>query len=263
MSRRIALTMAALGVITLAVFVLADAWTEGPREVTALALPLPIPLGCYPTNETVLGIGGALTGSSSAKRALGEAEIEVPPSKSAKVEDAKVTWLFRYAVTGNVGAEFASVPGTTSGFLLVTVDWLDSPRPDTTFISDCIAEAQIDEGHIEAELEGTLRNFPQGENTRRTGNWRAVATINVKPAEDDPLNVNFHFSFELGTTCFERYENEDTFNGFTEFEFGVNGEARGVMRVSPTVGEDVELGRAGVPVGFNAHQEHPCPDVFY
>lgn len=213
--------------------------------------------GCYPDNEFVLGTGGALSGSSRG-RVLAEAEIEIPPSSSEIIdESARVDWRFTETVTGNVGSAYSLAPGSMTGKLSVKVDWTNTAWPDTEFKSDCIAEAQLDGGKIEAELEGTVLNFPGGSNAHKDGPTRAVATINVKPDEDDPSQVKFIVNIELGTTCFEELVVPP--DSFSEFEFTVTGSGGGKLPVSSTTGE---FGRAGLPAGFTP-SDNPCAGVFF
>lgn len=212
---------------------------------------------CYPSNDFPLGPGGPLRASSEGSGRDNEVEIEIPPSFGS-VAGAKVSWEFSMAVTGNNGPAYdISVPGTMMGSLDVEIDWNDW-RGKTTFKSDCAAELVLDEGMIEAELEGTVSNFPNAKNANKDGPTRAVATIHVKGENAEQLT--WSINIELGTTCFEMLEDDGAGWEFQEFELSAGGTGRGEFRISSD--QAGEWGRAGLPAGFTP-SSNPCPGVFF
>ena len=156
----------------------------------------PVLASCYPGNE--FSNGGSFTARSSGEAEEGTAEIEISTAVLEK-KHVQIDWAVAVAVT-NI---------SMSGSLSLTLEVGDR---EITFTPRCIAEAAVNAAEsgisspgIEAEFEGTVRNFP---GTREGSRTPAVATITVE--RDAITNVlKVHAGIELGTTC---NENSDEIN---------------------------------------------------
>lgn len=243
---RLRLRIAALAATVTALGVLAFAGLAQARHPPANG-------SCYPDNEFAVVAPGSFwamtVGSGS-----GTAEIEEPtgthdvPSVKATETKANVSWRFWQMVTGNAGPLY-TVPshGSMRGRLEVTVSWPELGLHTTTFVSNCIAEAALDNGGIEAELEGTVSNFPVHGKEAPT---QAVGSITASSAGGH--DVKYKIGVGLGKTCYE-----GTY-GVDEWEFSVGGTGTGWFHAPA----NMTAGRAAVPHEF-APSSNPCPGVFF
>jgi hypothetical protein len=214
--------------------------------------------GCYPANEFVYG---GMTGPTHAdghvsgrfKRA--EAEVEYNQETEYPLPSGRISVDFDLDITGN---NTGPGDGGLMGHLVVSIRWDDPRLGITTFRSSCAAEVQTEyldgmtDGGMEAELEGTVTNFPA---PGWGGTRPAVASIMVIPgtdSEDPPYRGPYvvKFTLELGTTCFENVFD----GGGYEIEFG--GIILDRVRGSYINIDNQDSGRWGFPGGFN---ESNCP----
>jgi hypothetical protein len=207
------------------------------------------PASCYPNNEFKIRAGNFTAKSSG--EGTGEAEIELGSAPRVEQNGVQLVWAVNEAVTKNGPATpppFTPGPTGMSGSLTVKVN-LHSPYQPVSFVGRCVAEAQLDQGGVEVEFEGTAYDFPG----RPRSGTPAVGSLTVHKT-DDGQHIVAHVSIELGTTCNE---------GNPEFEVnaGTNSDeapfARATLNSSTSTGEP---GRAGLPAGVTPGPT-PCPGV--
>jgi hypothetical protein len=238
--------------------------------VTLLGLGVTAPVAawtlkpsCYPANEFRLAKGPVtmpvpFTASGMATATNGKGEIEIPPALATfpiSATASSVTWEFGQNVTSNTGLPFLVTPTSMTGKLMICIKWSSPTLPDTMFVADCIAEAQVDSGDaIEAELEGTVTNFPYQTRPRV-----AVASIRAKKGSGGIGIGDWKIGIEIGTTCFSTFQMVPPVGLFDEFELALGGSsANGSLSISPLVSS----GRAALPAGFTPSFA-PCVGVVF
>ncbi|MDP9075105.1 MAG: hypothetical protein M3N98_13270, partial [Actinomycetota bacterium] len=145
--------------------------------------------------------------------------------------DWMVTWQITEDVTGNAGPANKQSAGAMSGVLHLTVRHVGGPEI-YTYTSNCIHEAGIDTGGLEAEFGGTT-NYP---NSIASPAVAAVGSISVKPNPDGSLSVGVNIN--LGTPI--KHE------GPVELNVTVDATISGNLLVSDTTSV---AGRVSLPTG--------------
>lgn len=151
---------------------------------------------CYPTNEWTVGGTGAFTGISTGQ-GIGAAEYDTGTGNDTNLPgDWRLTWQVREVVTGNAGPINTQNPGTMAGTLNITVTHLSGAHEMYRFLSNCIHEAGIDQGGIEAEFAGRT-TWPATSPVPITSSPLAVGSIVVTP--NDGGTIKAQVSIDLGT----------------------------------------------------------------